>query len=180
MRSFVAIDLPDEARDALERVQERIPVGRITDPENLHLTLAFLGDQPQAALEELHMQLETIRSVPFELRLRGLGTFGNRDPRVIWAGVEPEPALSILRDKVRSAARVAGIDLPRERFRPHVTLARLGDRIEPGELEKLRLFLEKWQSFPVPAFEVEGFTLFQSMLHKDGAVHDPLAEYSFR
>ena len=48
-----------------------------------------------------------------------------RQPAVLWAGVAPQPGLGVLRDRVRGAVRRAGVDLPRERFRPHVTLARL-------------------------------------------------------
>lgn len=178
MRAFVAIDLPFAAQQALEAVQEQLPVGYLTDPDQFHLTLAFLDEQPEAVLEELHHELEKVRVPPFEMQLRGLGTFGKKSPKVIWAGVAPEPALEMLRDKVRSAARVAGIELKRERFKPHVTLARFGDRIDPLDLEKLRVFLERWQQYPAPPFEVTEFTLYRSIPGKGGPVYDPLAEYA--
>ena len=177
MRAFVAIDLPEIVRDVLEDLHDRIPAGRLLDPDTLHLTLAFLDEQPQDLLEQLHDDLSSIRALPFEVQLRGLGTFGSRAPRVVWAGIETQPALTAMHEKVRGAARLAGIELRRERYRPHVTLARLPDRLEPGELEKLRNFLERWQNFPCPPFEVSTFTLFQSILTPDGAIHDPLAEY---
>jgi 2'-5' RNA ligase len=177
MRCFVAIDLPDEARAALEAVQDQLRVGRVSDPETLHLTLAFLGEQPDAALEEMHLALEAMRAAPFTLQLRGLGTFGGRSPRVLWAGVEPQPALRALHEKVRGAAHVAGIELPRERFRPHVTIARFGERLQPGELDKLTGFLSRFEQFPAPPFEVEEVVLFRSILHRDGAIHEPLEAY---
>ncbi len=177
MRAFVAIDLPDPVRAALESVQDRIPAGRPTDPETFHLTLAFLDEQPVAVLEELHSALEGISAPTFPLQMQGLGTFGTKSPKVVWAGVQKGPDLAALRDKVRSAARTAGIELPRERFKPHVTLARFGDRIDADELEKLRVFLERFQQYPAPAFEVTEFVLFRSILGKGGAVHEPLAEY---
>ncbi|MDF0600647.1 RNA 2',3'-cyclic phosphodiesterase [Psychromarinibacter sp. C21-152] len=177
MRAFVAVDLPFAVQEALETVQERLPVGRPTDPEQFHLTLAFLDDQPGDVLEELHHELERVKLPRFALQMRGLGTFGKHEPRVLWAGVEPEPALKELRGKVRSAARVAGIELSRERFRPHVTLARFDERMEPDELEKLRRFLEIWETFPSPPFEVTEFVLYRSILGKGGAVHEALAEY---
>lgn len=179
MRAFVAIDLPDAVRDALETVQDRIPAGRPTDPETFHLTLAFLGEVPDAELDEMHLALDAIEAAPFQLQLRGLGTFG-KSPKVLWAGVEKGPDLARLRGKVRGAARQAGIELRRERFKPHVTLARFDAPPVAEELDKLRLFLERFQSFPAPPFEVTHVTLFRSILTKSGAVHEPLADYPLR
>lgn len=179
MRVFVGIALPEAVQDALDPVQDRLPVGRLVDAGNLHLTLAFLDEQPQAVLQALHEALAAVRAQPFTLQLRGLGTFGARSPRIVWAGVRPEPELAVLRDRVRGAARRAGIDLPRERFRPHVTLARLGDRIAAEELDRLKTFLERFETFPSPPFEVDAFTLFESVRTKAGMVYEPLADYAF-
>ncbi len=178
MRSFVAIELPDDTRAALEAVQEHLRVGILSDPDSLHLTLAFLGDLPETVLEEVHLSLQGIRQPSFTLQLRGLGVFGSKAPRVVWAGIVPNPELSALHKQVRGAVRRAGVDLPRERFRPHVTLARLKARLGPEELDKLRLFLERFDAFPSPPIKVAEIVLFQSILASDGAIHHPLAEYA--
>ncbi len=177
MRVFVAIDLPDAVRDVLEDLQEHLPVGRLMDPETFHLTLAFLDEQPRETVVTVHEALDALRAEPVTVQLQGLGTFGSKSPMVLWAGVAPNPGLSRLRGKVRSAVRLAGIDLPRERFRPHVTLARFGARVEGAALEKLRLFLDRFGAAPMPQFTASRITLFSSHLRADGARHDSLAEY---
>ncbi len=176
MRVFVAIDLPEPVLDVLEAVQDDLPVGRHMARETLHLTLAFLGDQDDS-LEALHDELGTLGSAPFDLRLQGVGIFGGRQPRALWAGVGEQPRLSALRARVRGSARRAGIALPRERFRPHVTLARFGQRLRAEEVAKIGMFMERNGGFGTDPFGVTEVTLFQSVLHRDGAVHEALATY---
>ncbi len=176
MRAFVAIDMPDAVRTALENVQEQMPVGRPVDPDQMHLTLAFLGEQPGDLIQAAHEALESIRFPAFEMQLSGLGTFGNREPTVLWAGVRDPLQVKALHDKVMPALHGAGLLLERKRFRPHVTLARF-DRSGPPEHEKLARFLSRWESFPSPTFLVEDFALWRSTLHKSGAIHDELARY---
>lgn len=177
MRVFVAIDLPESVCEVLEDLQEHLPVGRLMEPETMHLTLAFLDDLPREVVVAVHDALEVLKVTSFAVQMRGLGTFGSKSPKVLWAGIEPNSALNRLRDKVRSAARLAGVDLPRERFRPHVTLARFGGRIEGVALERVRVFLERFGAAAMPEFQVEHFILFESHLRADGARHDILAEY---
>ncbi len=177
MRAFLALELPEEVLDALDDVQDRIPVGRLTDMEALHLTLVFLDEITGDQAETLHDVLEGIRITPFDLQLRGLGTFGARSPRSLWAGVAPSEPLAALQSRLKGAAHLAGIALPRRRFRPHVTLARFPPRLASDELERLRRFLDRFAGQTFPAMRVEGFTLFRSHLGKGGAVHEALAEY---
>ncbi len=176
MRAFVAIDLPDPVRTALEAVQEALPFGRPADPDQLHLTLAFLGEQPNDLVEAAHQALEGIRFPSFETQLHGLGTFGDRQPTTLWAGLRDPTEVKALHDRLLPALHGAGIVLERRRFRPHVTLARF-DRTGPPDHERLARFLARWERFPSPAFRVEAFGLWRSTLLKSGAVHDELASY---
>jgi 2'-5' RNA ligase len=176
MRAFVAIDLPDPVLNALESLQEQIPLGRLTEPEQMHLTLAFLGEQPDDLIQAAHDALEGIRFPAFEMQLRGLGTFGNREPTVLWAGVRDPAPVKALHDRILPALHGAGLPLERRRFRPHVTLARFGPS-EPADHEKLARFLSRWEAFPCPAFTVEDFALWRSTLRPKGAIHDELARY---
>ncbi|WP_411351312.1 RNA 2',3'-cyclic phosphodiesterase [Leisingera aquaemixtae] len=176
MRAFVGLPLPDAALDALERLQEPLTVGRHVPAENMHLTLAFLDDQPEAALQALHQLLAEIRVLPLTLTFSGLDTFGGKSPRVLAAEVQKTPELSHLRDRIRSACRSAGIELPRERFRPHVTLARFPRHLEEGQVEKIACFLSGAAGFRLEC-EAESFALYQSTLAPEGARYDILAEY---
>jgi len=176
MRAFVAIDVPDPVRDVLEDLQERVPFGKLTDPEQMHLTLAFLGEQPDDLIQSAHEALEGIRFPAFDLHLRGLGTFGNREPTVLWAGIKDPSQVKALHDRILPALHGAGIVLERKRFRPHVTLARF-DRSGAPDHERLAQFLSRWESFPSPPFRVESFGLRRSTPRPKGAIHDLLAEY---
>lgn len=177
IRAFIGLDLPEGHRDALERLQADLPLGRAAPPENFHLTLAFLGEQPEDLLEEVHLGLEAMQAPAVEVTIAGLDTFGRGAPTVVFAAVNNAPALSHLRDKVRNVARAAGLDLPRERFRPHVTLARIDRDPSADQWARLGGWFARHGSFALPAFRAGEVTLFRSTLTRHGAVHDPLAVY---
>lgn len=177
MRAFVAIGLPDETRDTLEHLTAELGVGRAVPWENLHVTLAFLDDQPEAVLATLHDALCEIDLSPFDMRFRGLEGFGGRNPRLVCVAVEPSDALVALRNKVRTAARAAGIDLPRERFRPHVTLARFARSTVPQDYEKLGLFLVTHGGVRPDPVRVSAFQLVRSQLFPESPRYENLAEY---
>ncbi|NSY39449.1 RNA 2',3'-cyclic phosphodiesterase [Leisingera sp. ANG59] len=176
MRTFVGLQMPDAALDALERVQEGLTVGRHVPAENMHLTLAFLDDQPETVLQTLHQVLAEISAPPLQLTFRGLETFGGKLPRVLAAQVRKTPELTHLRDRIRGACRQAGIELPRERFRPHVTLGRFPRHLEAGQVEKIARYLAEASGFRLDC-EAESLALYQSTLAPDGARYDVLAEY---
>ena len=122
MRLFIAI-APDRAmRDALISVQDALRVqgvrGSYAPPENLHLTLAFIGEfgDPDAVLAAM----ETLAFAPFSLRLDRLGAFDE----VWWAGLEQSEALDALVRQLRHALAEAGIPFDRKSFRAHITLLR--------------------------------------------------------
>lgn len=177
IRSFIAIPLPREVRLSLASLQSAIPAGRSSDPDNLHLTLAFLAEQPEDRLEEFHFALEDLACPGFDIRIEGLGGFGKFPPRVLYAAVHPEPALSNLRRKVRNAARQSGIDLPHERFVPHITLARFNRTLSPDDGTRLDTFLQKRAGFSLPTFPAERFVMFRSTLGRNGPVYDELTSY---
>jgi 2'-5' RNA ligase len=176
MRAFVALDLPMPAVAALERVQAALPAGRPVPSENLHLTLAFLGEVAEATLEEVHFALEALRLPGFEIVLAGLGMFGG-PPASVHAVAEPAPGLVRLHAAVRRAVEGAGLALPRERFRPHVTIARLSRAPGPDTRARLEAFVAADAGFVLPPFAVTGFGLWRSTLTSGGAIHEALAVY---
>jgi 2'-5' RNA ligase len=173
MRAFVAVDLPDTTADALARVQAMLPAGRPVPRDNLHLTLAFLDDQPQDVLAALHDKLAGIRLQRFDVTFSGLDCLGGDEPAVLVAAVAPNDPLTFLHGAVQSAARRAGIVLRRQRYRPHVTIARL----RAGQGMRIGGFLADHAGLALPVLPVTGFVLYQSTLGRGGARHDPLAEY---
>ncbi len=177
MRAFVGIPVEGDVARALERVTASLEVGRVVAPENFHVTLAFLDDQPEPVLAQLHEQLSEIEAEPFDLPVAGIDTLGGRRPAILVARVAPSPALVALREAVRGAARATGIVLSRERFRPHVTLARFRKTVQGSELRRIGQALEAWGVFDAGVLRVERFALYHSRLAADGARYHVLAEY---
>lgn len=177
MRSFIAIDFPTETVERIARVQAGLSVGRKVPPENLHLTLAFLGDQDVDALEALDAELSHLRAAPFRLDLAGVDLLDSETPDLLYLGARPVPELTALQAGVVSAVRRSGMRLPRRRFRPHVTLARFGHRFDPQLSAPLAAYLAQMAGLALPAVEITSFALFASELRADGARYAELARY---
>ena len=177
IRAFVALPLPDPLRQPLNLVQFLLPLPRRVPVENLHLTLLFLAERPGPEIEDLHHELEALRVPGFDLTLRGVGSFGD-PPRSVHAGVPPNPPLDHLRKKVETAARRCGLDLPRRRFQPHVTLGRCDPaRMTPADRARLQAAMADQATFTAGPAPVEAFALYRSWLGREGAHHEELARY---
>lgn len=176
-RAFVALALPAEVRDALEEVQAGLRHGRLVPAENMHVTLAFLDDQPEDRLEALHEALSEVDLPAPELRITGLEAYGGRRPRLIFAALEKSKPLRELRAAVHRAARCASIELPRERFRPHITLARLPRHLSEAALPELAAYLDASAGFRPPTFLPQHLGLYASHLTPEGPLYHPLAHY---
>lgn len=177
MRAFLALSLPEDTQDALAQLQDQIPLGRRVAPESMHVTLAFLEDQPESQLRLLHEALSEITMPALDLQLKGLSALGGKTPRVLVADIVPNAALTALHRKIRNIVQMAGIDLPRVRFRPHVTLLRFSRRMEAGEVHRIGEALQRHADVPLPPFRVEQFALYQSILLPEGPRYEVLAEY---
>ena len=166
IRLFFGLELPEELRMRIDALSTGIDRARWVAPENLHVTLRFIGEVGEPAMEDIAQEAAAIRFDPFPVTLSGAGHFERRG-RVgaVWLGVEPEPALTALRDRVEAAAVRAGQPPERRKFRPHVTVARL-DRARPGEV---RDWLAANTLFRAVPFTVARFTLFSSMLGRSGS-----------
>ncbi|MBF9057833.1 RNA 2',3'-cyclic phosphodiesterase [Rhodobacterales bacterium HKCCSP123] len=175
MRAFLALAIPEEVTDALVRLQSAIPFGKAVPEENLHLTLAFLGDAPEEALEDLHGMLEAMRTGPVDIRFTALDSFTEMERGLVFAAVDRTEALQALHDRVAALCRSAGLELPRRRFRPHVTLMRANRR--PAGPTRDRLAAMMGPLPDMPGFTARALTLYQSTLTPRGAVHEPLARY---
>lgn len=175
IRAFLALPLPDALRHRLTIVQHTLRLENPIPAENLHVTLAFLGEQPEPILEEMHLFL-TARPLPMPtLKLDGLGVFGGNTPRNIHARITPDPRLTALQARVTQAARDAGMALERRKFVPHVTLARFA-KAEVSAAD-LAAGMQAVGVVRSDAHAVPEMILYRSTLRKDGAVYDAMAEY---
>lgn len=168
-RLFIALTLPPAVRDSLVGLAQPLPGASWTKPEQLHVTLRFLGDVPVTAIETMLERLAGVRVAPFILPVEGLGTFPtNRPPHILWIGVgSGHPRLFQLRQRVDDAVLASGVPLEVRTFHPHVTLARLTENAAPAVTQ----WLHAHREFTAPPFQVASFDLYASELRPEGAVH---------
>ena len=137
MRLFIAIALSDEMRDALQYVQKQMKsrgvTGNYTPAENMHLTLAFIGEYPDPDA----VCLPPVK--PFDIRLDGFGCFGD----LWWAGLAPCPPLQRYVSALRHALSEEGIPFDRKRFSPHITLLRRGVGVGAVQVPKAGMTVER-------------------------------------
>ena len=176
IRAFLGIDLPPALRGALQLQQFLLPLPRKVEPETLHLTLVFLGDCPDLALEAAHEGFETLHAPCFSLSLQGLGLFGKDKPRAAWAGVAPSPDLLHLQARTETIARRAGCPIDARSFVPHVTLGRFAppDFADTARLERA---VAMGTGFRTEPWEITELTLWRSHLTGNGPQYEPLARY---
>ncbi|MDJ0948778.1 MAG: RNA 2',3'-cyclic phosphodiesterase [Alphaproteobacteria bacterium] len=173
-RLFIAIQPPDDVRDRVATLCSGLKGVRWVTPENLHLTLKFIGERPAHDVPDMISALGRIHLAPFQMTLSGVGYFGARKRiRSIWAGVERTEALVNLHRRVESTLHQIGIPREDRKFAPHITLARLKN----GRPERLGPWIEANNLFRADPFQVAQFQLFTSFLSQEGAIYHPEAEF---
>lgn len=165
MRSFIALPLPDDLADHLERFAARLKLGRPQPFENLHITLAFLGDQPHEALQDVHEVLEATPLPAVTAEFSGLEPLGGKVPSVLGLMVS---GVDGLQKQLLSCVRQAGITLPHRRFRAHVTLARLPRAPLADDMTALRNALELHGAVRFDAAQLDVLSLYHSELRPMG------------
>jgi len=194
MRLFIAIELDDGIRNRIaqfiENTRGLAPSARWVRPESLHVTLKFIGEQPEESIENIKRKLEIIESPAFELALNRSGFFpDSRSPRVFWIGVEAGPSLAALADLIDTNLAALGIAKEERAFNPHLTLAR-GDattRRTGGSKTKPAPKFERLQArmadCSLPDFGVmvaAEFFLYRSQLSSQGSKYSKLARFPLR
>ena len=176
MRLFVALALPDEIRWQLRLLSGGLAGAvRWVPPENLHITLRFLGEVDGRDAHYVDAALAGIRAPRFSLRLKGVDAFtSGQRVKAVYAGVEKQPALQHLHDKVESAVVRAGLEPEGQKYTPHVTLTRPKDT----PLNKLQHYLAEHSLFKTEPFEVTHFTLYSSEMGSEQSVYTALRSYA--
>ena len=181
MRLFFSVPLPDEARaaaasavQAMKRAAGDSPLSWTKD-EQLHFTLAFLGELPESDLPRLREVASTLsRLRAFELILSGAGAFPSpRKPRVLWLGAgQGGPELTELAKLLADGLRSAGFELEERPFHPHLTVA----RVKPGGERGASRALGASPQGELARMRVDRLCLMQSQLSPHGAKHVVVAE----
>ena len=184
IRSFIAIELPDELRRELGHIQARLkspeqPSVKWVDAGSIHLTLKFLGsiaaDRTNAITGAIN---EAVRGIaPFSLTARGLGVFPNpRRPQVIWVGVGGEVAkLEQLKQRLEARLIPLGFAAETRPFSAHLTLARLRPQASPAERQGIGRRVTATDFTATNAIEVAAICLMRSQLTPKGAIYHRLS-----
>lgn len=185
IRSFVAIELPEEVREGLARLRSELERAEETfvkwvSPEGIHLTLKFLGsilvkqvtDISEAIGQAAHGQ------APFHLEISGLGAFPDlRQPRVLWVGIGGETGkLLALQQSIDISLSVFGFATEERSFVPHLTLARIRQEASPAERKsfgEVAMSVGFDTRYPL---DVEAVSLMRSQLTPQGAIYTCLSK----
>lgn len=175
MRLFVGIGLPPALAEALARAARTLSAAgtriRWTPPENLHLTLSFLGQVEPSRLDAIEQALATLRSSALPLQLDGPGIFPSAG--ILYVQVKPAPALLSFAEQVFRAMETCGFPREPRPYAPHITLARAKGRIQP---------LARGQQSPAfhQRFEAREFRLYESLTLPQGAQYRVVHAFPFR
>ena len=184
LRAFIALNISEEARDALARVTERLQQREVSGvrwarPESIHLTLKFLGDVDTSKVDQLLGAMERAArgTAPFTLGLSGLGAFPSQSsPRVIWIGLKGE--IDVLR-RLQLAVdeeMFSSEGFPKEdrRFSPHLTLGRIREKVSPEDRRRTRVAMAGICQDTEVWWEAKEVHLVRSTLTPSGAMYDVL------
>ncbi len=185
MRLFVALEIPTDVRDNLaaflkkmRELSEQLGEKRVkwVRPENLHVTLKFIGEVPDAKLDGIRAALTTVRrDTPIDIQVGGMGFFPDEErPTVLWTGLDAPPNLASLAGAIDRALATQGIAKEKRTFVPHLTLARFAPPILP---EKLRAAVEKNAKHCFGSFRAREFHVIESKLKPTGAEYTFLASF---
>jgi 2'-5' RNA ligase len=178
MRLFVSIELPQEIKRNLEKVQSQLRSlikAKWTAPEQFHLTLKFLGETPDAQLPQITDALSTVRfEIPIALQLRGIVCFPPHGPiRIIAAAMSDETgACAELQSQIDQACHRAGFPLEGRRWTPHVTIGRVKERTSAAARTAVTAV-----NLPQVQFEIDEFYLMESRLDQIGPTYIRVATF---
>lgn len=143
-------------------------------PQNMHLTLSYIGEASNILLEDLADVLRGLAVQTFCMQLRGINNFTSRGiTKSIWVGVAEKSSLFSLQSKIKNCLQINRIPIDKRQFSPHVTLARLKN-VRP---EDTAGFIAFNNLFKTRSFRVQSFTLFESISTKEGSFYLPLEKF---
>ena len=195
MRLFIALDIDESIRGRIARfiegVQGFAPDARWAKPESLHVTLKFIGEQPEPVVEQIKDSLATMHAPAAKIEFRGYGFFPTaKSARVFWVGIEGGRQLTALAQFIDD--KMALLEIPKEdrAFSPHLTLARgAGGSGSPRRTksdESNRTFQhlqEKLSALPAPEYGTRtprAYFLYQSQLSPKGSKYTKLASFGLQ
>ena len=181
IRTFIALELPPAVISLFQEVQQdlkRLKIrARWVRPENIHLTLKFLGDVNPDDIDKIGTAMAgaAIDCLPVTVSVRGIGVFpGIKRPRVIWVGLGGDTQ-SLLALQSRLEQKLAGAEFPKDKrlFKAHLTLGRIKQSVTPAVIRQM---ISEYASLNSDEFICDQIFLFKSDLKPSGAVYSKLKQ----
>jgi 2'-5' RNA ligase len=181
MRIFIGIDLPENIKENLKEIIEKvkkIKEAKLVKIENLHITLKFLGEVEEEKIEVINRTLQHCadKSKSFNVKIKGIGVFpSEKKVRVLWAGIEDGEDLKNLNRKIEDALKNLGFEKEKE-FVAHITIARF--KSIPN-LNFIKELITKYQDILFGEILVKNFQLYESKLTPLGPIYKVIKKYEF-
>ncbi|MBU2496731.1 MAG: RNA 2',3'-cyclic phosphodiesterase [Nanoarchaeota archaeon] len=173
MRCFISIDVPENLREELIKIQEQLKMqdlnAKFVEKDNFHLTLKFIGEISDSKIESIKEKLKQVKYRKFKTHFGKLGVFPSENYiRVIWLSLEPEQEFSKIASQINTF-----LPFGDKRFASHVTLARV------RMIKDKKSLIEKIKKIKIPKmeFNVENFKLKKSAVMRTGPVYEDLCVY---
>lgn len=189
IRSFIAIELPDELKLELTQLEARLKADRQpwvkwVDPYSIHLTLKFLGNIAADRIGEITRAMEEAAQgiSPLHLEVKGLGVFPNvRRVQVAWVGLGGDiDQLSRLQKRLESNLAPLGFAPESRAFTPHLTLARLRDQASPDERQRFGQRIVDTRFETACVIKADAISLMRSQLTREGAIYSRIGSVRFQ
>lgn len=186
IRCFIALDYPTAVKNQIlafmQKLKERFQSGDIrwVTETNLHLTLKFIGEVPEAKIDSISSTL--LRLTPahqsFTLSPERTGVFPNsKEPRILWIGSAPCPPLMSLAAAIDQSLNQHGIPAETKRFSPHLTIGRVNHNLHLQALTRIGEAYLSLPADPFDTFQVEGIRLVRSQLQAGGPIYSTIANF---
>ncbi|MEK6699325.1 MAG: RNA 2',3'-cyclic phosphodiesterase [Nitrospirota bacterium] len=181
MRTFIAIEIPDEIKREMARAQEQLKRSGVeagwTRPEGIHLTLKFLGEVEESRIPDIMAALTGAarNTGGFRIEIAGAGAFPNpKNARVVWLGISGDrDKLATLQAAVEEAMVGLGMEREDRAFTPHLTLGRIKDI---RSRDPWLAALNEMKDIRLTGFEVDHISLMRSELKPSGAVYTEIGK----
>ncbi len=189
VRSFIAIELPDELKLELSQLEAQLKLGgpsgvKWVDPQGIHLTLKFLGNVAVNMLGNITGAMEAAAQgiPPFRLEVKELGFFPNlRRVQVAWVGISGEvDKIGKIQKRIESNLAPLGFAPESRSFTPHLTLARLRNQASPDERQKFGQLIAGIKFRAAHPIEVNAISLMRSQLTGKGAIYSPISSVGLK
>ena len=182
MRAFIAIEIPNEIKKAIavQTAELQTQCGRAVrwvTPDNMHLTLKFLGELKETKVGLVSQVISQTCPLfaPFDILVSGSGCFPTvQRPSVIWAGLKNPAELLNLQRKMESELARQGFPAEERPFSAHLTIGRVRSQVGTDEMKELQVVLKAMQIAEIGKFSASAVTLFKSELQPAGAIYTSL------